>query len=459
MSNQSDPIVTYEFGTLYIEGDPHNKGDFALKETTFNNLWNFILANNANGTADAVMSVHTRGGRKYITTTRYVGTIQTKDGKVIEILPKIYKVTGKQEEDKEACRDVFLNMLKHLTNAKARSFQNATLNTKKGFPILEVYISNYIESIEQLMRSGGLKKNYTQIEENQVFLKGKLLVSKQITRNVANNAHFYIRYNKYQEDIPQNRIIVATLRKLLNYSHNTTNKARISTILSLLDGIPTSINIENDLRIASSGNRLFESYDLLMKWSSQFLLNKGFTTFAGDYVNQSLLFKAEKLFEDFVAYLFKKYAASYKVDAQNVRYYLVDRHNGKSIFKLKPDIVVESDSNNPYECYIIDTKWKQIDSTKPDNNYLLEMKDLYQLYAYGQKYKLGELKVRDVSAPPKLALIYPCSEKFTTELPTFIYDVNDDDTGLRLLAVPFNLAEPQTYQQQVIDIIRKLKEC
>ena len=452
------PIVTYEFGTLYIDGQPHKDGDTPLGEVAFNNLWDFILSNKADGDADVVMSVHTRGGKRYIKTGRYVGTIQTRDGQVIEVLPKIYKASDEQEEDPKVCRQVFLNMLRHFTDARAKSFQNASLSTKKGFPILEVYISNYVDAVEQLVL-GGLKKNYTLVEENQKFLKGKLDVAKQITKNVANKATFAIRYNKYIENIPQNRIVVSTLKKLLDISHSNTNKAHISALLTILADIPSSTNVEADLRMATTNNRLFASYDMLMKWSSQFLLNRGFTTFSGNCVNQSLLFQAERLFEDFIAYLFKKYAPSHNVDAQNTRYFLVDRHNGRQMFHLRPDLLVESNPDAPmHECIIIDTKWKALDSTRPDKNYLLDIKDMYQLYAYGQKYRLGESKERSIEVTPKLVLLYPYSEKFTKELPAFIYDDMDDGLGLKLTAIPFNLADPNTYQAQIENIIKLVKE-
>ena len=449
-------IVAYEFSTLFIEGQNHKEGDIPVGEIPFNNLWDFILSNKASDDTDVVMSVHTRGGRRYIKTGRYVGTIQTKDGQVIEVLPKIYKASGQQEKDKDTCRKVFLYMLRHFTDAKAKSFQNASLSTKKNFPILEVYISNYINGVEELVL-GGLKKNYSLVEENQTFLKGKLDISKQITKNVANKVQFCIKYNKFIEDIPQNRILVTTLRKLMNDSHSTTNKARISALLTLMVDIPSSTNIENDLRIASVSNRLFSSYELLFKWSSQFLLNRGFTTFAGSCVNQSLLFQAEKLFEDFIAYLFKKYAPSHNVEAQNRRYFLVDRHNGKGMFRIQPDLLIETEDSNPnYECIILDTKWKTLDSTKPDKNYLLDIKDMYQLYAYGQKYKSGETKDKGIDVHPKLVLLYPYSEHFTKELPLFTYDEVAGDVGLKLMVVPFNLSDPTTYEQQVKDIISKV---
>ena len=457
MSKNNKPWVTYEFGTLYIEGQAHKEGETALSKGTFENLWDFILSSKSSDDSDNVMSVHTRGGRKYIKTGRYVGTIQTKNGDVIEILPKIYKTSDKQETDEKVCRRVFLNMLRHFTDTRARSFQNASLSTESNFPILEVYISNYISAVEQLI-VGGLKKNYALVEENQNFLKGKLNIKKQITTNATNKAKFAITYSKYIEDIPQNRVVATTLRKLYNDSRSATNKARISALMNIMADVPSCMNIENDLKIASSNNRLFSSYEILIKWSSQFLLNKGFTTFSGDIVNQSLLFQAERLFEDFIAFLFRKYAPFYyNTESQNTRYFLVDRHNGKGMFKIRPDIVVEKDADNPdYDCIIIDTKWKALDSSKPDKNYLIDIKDMYQLYAYGQKYRHGHIKDGGLDIYPKLILIYPYSEKFTSNLPDFVYDEIKDNLGLKLMVVPFNLAEPATYKEQVLNIIRSV---
>lgn len=448
------PIVTYEFGTLYIEGQAHFEGDTPLKEVTFDNLWDFILSNEAGNDSDVVMSAHTRGGKRYIKTGRFVGTIQTRDGQVIEILPKIYKASGRQEEDQTVCRKVFLNMLQHFTDAKPKSFQQASLSTQKGFPILEAYVANYIQAVEHLIL-GRVRKDYSKIEGRESFLKGRLNVVRQIA--ATNKALFDISYNKFIEDIPQNRIVVTTLRKLLDVSHSTTNKTRISSLLTLLGEIPSSSHIAADLKASTTTNRLFSGYEMLMMWSSQFLLNKGFTTFSGEYVNLSLLFQAERLFEDFVAYLFKKYAPTYHVDAQNSRYFLVDRHNGKGMFRLRPDILVESGSGSPHhDCIIIDTKWKAIDGSKPDRYYLIDIKDMYQLYAYGQKYRLGISTEQGMDVVPKLVLLYPYSHSFTEKLPEFVYEDIRKKFGLRLMVVPFDLTASIPYEEQVHNIIHCL---
>ena len=58
MEIKGSPIITYEFGTLYIEGQAHKEGDTPLRESTFNNLWDFILSNKATDDTDVIMSVY-----------------------------------------------------------------------------------------------------------------------------------------------------------------------------------------------------------------------------------------------------------------------------------------------------------------------------------------------------------------------------------------------------------------
>lgn len=454
------PVVIHEFGILSNAKKPTvNLGEEAqLSEQSFENLWNFILENKGGDDADEVMSVHVKGGRLYIKTGRYMGTVQTKDGQVIEILPKIYKSGDRAEEDIALCRRVFLRMLSCFQQSQAKSFQEAALSTKENFPILEAYISHYLSEVERLLMVG-LKKNYFQVEENQKFLKGRLLINKQISKNCVDKTRFAVRYSKYIDDIPQNRIIVSTLYKLSKTSQSSVNVSRSYSLLSAFSDIPPSSNVESDLLFSLRSNRLFSNYENLLQWSSQFLLNKGFTTFSGNHVNQSLLFSAEKLFESFIAHLFKKYAKDYAVSSQHSKYFLVDKYgdteHGK--FRLRPDIVVESkDSKNfaDYDTIIIDTKWKNLDSSAPDKNYLIDIKDMYQLYAYGQKYHLGDSYFLDII--PKLVLVYPYTEKFQTELKSFVYEEVKAKYGLKLVVYPFNLADEENdgYKRQVGEIMR-----
>jgi hypothetical protein len=84
------------------------------------------------------------------------------------------------------------------------------------------------------------------------------------------------------------------------------------------------------------------------------------------------------------------------------------------------------------------------------------MKDMYQLYAYGQKYKLGQSEEIGDDVVPKLVLIYPYSEKFKKELPEFIYEDVKEKIGLKLMVVPFDLTDTANYKTQVHNIIHCL---
>ena len=136
--------IAHEFDILYREGNKTFEDGVSLPKKSFDNLWQYILES-SNNEVEQVMTVHTRGGRRFIKTGRYVGTIQTRDGHTIEILPKIYKASSGTLADVKLCRKVFLQMLRHFTDRRAKTFQNATLEAKEGFPILEAYISNYLK--------------------------------------------------------------------------------------------------------------------------------------------------------------------------------------------------------------------------------------------------------------------------------------------------------------------------
>jgi 5-methylcytosine-specific restriction enzyme subunit McrC len=447
--------IAHEFDILYREGNKTFEDGVSLPKKSFDNLWQYILES-SNNEVEQVMTVHTRGGRRFIKTGRYVGTIQTRDGHTIEILPKIYKASSGTLADVKLCRKVFLQMLRHFTDRRAKTFQNATLEAKEGFPILEAYISNYLKELETLLVVG-LRKNYSTKNENQKFLKGRLLVSKHIAKNSCDKTKFFISYNKYIHDIPQNRIIVSTLHTLSNISHSSSNRMRINELLTMLADVPQSTNIESDLIRSKGSNRLFAAYEQLIQWSEQFLRGRGFTTFSGNCVNQSLLFSAERLFEDFVAYLFKKYSRNCSVSAQHKKYFLVDKHRESGMFQLRPDIFVESDNNAlNYGCVIIDTKWKTLDSSRIDKQYFIDMKDIYQLYAYGQKYRNGYMKENNDDIVPQLVLLYPSTEKFSNKLDDFIYDDILHTTGLSLMVVPFDLSDPESYESQIVSIIKSL---
>ncbi len=458
--------TAFEYSSIYPEGGPYSKWDTILPKKSFDNLWNFILEN-SDSDMDSIMSIHSKFGRKYIKTSKYVGTIQTSDGLSIEILPKIYdhdELNKEPKYDEEESRAVFLKMLAALIHERAKSFQFADIESRKKFPILEYYISNYIFEVEKLL-SQGLKNNYTTIDENQRFLKGKLLVNKQIEKNAINKEKFFVRYSKYLLDIPQNRILKTTLNRLFSISNDLQNRNHLKKLQLIFEEIPFSENINLDLQQALSSNRTFAMYELLINWSAQILKGKGFTPFAGEHYNQALLFPAEKLFECYIAKLFKKYARDYITNAQHSKFYLIDRHRHEKhgIFKIRPDLFLDAKNTDKEalgietQDIIIDTKWKCLDEKNLRENYLIDVKDIYQLFAYGEKYGL---KLHKEKTKPILILLYPCTKNFKNPLPRFDYYAQEDNQGMFLFVLPFDLSEkePQFQIRKILTMVKDKKE-
>jgi 5-methylcytosine-specific restriction enzyme subunit McrC len=98
--------------------------------------------------------------------------------------------------------------------------------------------------------------------------------------------------------------------------------------------------------------------------------------------------------------------------------------NGINKFQLKPDFVLESSSNENKKVIIADTKWKVLDDEKTNNG--VNQGDMYQLYAYGTKYK-------DVE---NMYLIYPKNN----EVEETVYNYfNEDGRTLNLKIIFFDL--------------------
>jgi 5-methylcytosine-specific restriction enzyme subunit McrC len=81
------------------------------------------------------------------------------------------------------------------------------------------------------------------------------------------------------------------------------------------------------------------------------------------------------------------------------------------------------------QVHVLDTKWKLLEEQlcTTEHKYRINQADLYQLFAYGQKYQGGE---------GDMMLIYPKHPGFLAPLPPFHFD-----DRLRLWAVPFDLED------------------
>jgi 5-methylcytosine-specific restriction enzyme subunit McrC len=59
----------------------------------------------------------------------------------------------------------------------------------------------------------GIRSDYVRQEDNLAFLKGKMLVSEQIKHNSVRQDRFFVEYDSFEVNRPENRLIKSSLQK------------------------------------------------------------------------------------------------------------------------------------------------------------------------------------------------------------------------------------------------------
>ncbi|MBI5055631.1 MAG: hypothetical protein HZB61_03315 [Nitrospirae bacterium] len=186
----------------------------------------------------------------------YVGVIETKCGTVVEILPKIY--AGASEDDKNNTRKIFLNMLRCLRDSPFKKIDDAHLHTTKH-SLLEIFITLFLKDLEQLIQKG-IAKDYVSVEKNQPFLKGKLLFNQNIKYNFLHKERFYVSFDEFISNRPENRLIKSTLQLLAKKARSNNNQKRIREFIFTFDEVPESCDINADIS-KNKHNRLITHYE------------------------------------------------------------------------------------------------------------------------------------------------------------------------------------------------------
>lgn len=385
----------------------------------------------------------------------YVGTIQTKSGFCIEILPKTFN--GEKIQDSKKCeckfrfekerifeafsgfsnsittedsiqntassdnqsneyqanhnhichaKAILLNCLTTLKDTPFKHNHLANLHTLH-LPLLEIFVRMFLNECEKLIKAG-LKSDYLCIAQNRAFLKGKLEFKGHITQNLIHKERFFTSSDEYTQDIAPNRLIQSTLHILSRLNFSPSTQTKLDFMRFIFADISPSENVESDFIQCNNMNRAKE-YEVILLWCKVFLGQKAFSPYVGSDKAIAFLFPMEKLFESFVGFWLKKCANGFSVKTQESSRFLLqdekekDKKN-KDIFCLKPDIVMRGKDR----IIIVDTKWKIPDSSLDEKKYRISQSDLYQMWAYASKYRLESNDVRVV-------LIYPQCDR-TKEL-------------------------------------------
>ena len=364
----------------FTRNGPLRAGMISLPEHAFDQLEQFILSNRDESSSTQpleLMSLSARPGiGKVITAKNYVGVITTRDGTEIEILPKL---TLAGDNSDQAVRKVFLTMLRTVQEAPFKKFRTAHLNTSR-MRLLDLFVRIFLDEAHRLIQRG-LKSDYTVTQDNESCVRGKIIFSEHIRKNLLHRERIFIEYDVFSVDCPETRLVKATAVYLQRHTTDLQNCKDLRIVLSVMEQVPVSKNVEQDFQCCGQ-SRSMADYQRLLELCRVFLQGKSFTAFSGGETALALLFPMERVFESYVAAVLRQHLDSkqYRVHVQAKGKYLFELPQKQ--FALRPDLVIED--LNSGEQTVLDTKWKLL--SPQWHNYGISQADMYQMYAYQKEY-------------------------------------------------------------------------
>ncbi|HCM5962978.1 TPA: McrC family protein [Klebsiella quasipneumoniae subsp. similipneumoniae] len=365
-----------------------------------------------------------REGKRFLRLGNYVGYLQSPNGESIEILPK---TTLEAPAEVVPLRQLLRRMLSASLGIRPREANQAALQ-RSDQPLNEWIISEFLRHLADLVRKGLRFDYHLNEDEHSAFIRGQLNVTAQMRMPPGRGTRFHVRYAEFSPQRIENRLLRTALDWSLKMARQGQSWRQANSLSHQLEDIlPICGSATQLMRQWSDGKYLF-GYRAIKPWCQLILeqMNPDFQF--GSHQGISLLFPMEKLYEGWVGCgLAGALHHDYQLIEQTKSQYLLEHvpvgeKSSQRWFLLKPDFLITGG-----QTVVLDAKWKLLDSRADDSQrkYEISQPDLYQMFAYGQKYLRGK---------GNMMLIYPRHQCFATPLPVFRFDED-----LSLWCVPFDL--------------------
>ena len=256
---------------IVIEHEELKEKDFSQED--LGDLKNFALENQADEQDNYRPVLRLSNGK--LKAQNYVGIIETRKGTVLEILPKVdfAKDEDTEETKTKAC---FFDMLRDWRGFKSLAqFNQSHINAVRHFNMLEVFVHLFLNNLV-LLTQRGLARHYQPMEDNQPYLRGRILFPHHIRENVANRARFYVGYDEFNANRPANRLIHSTIHKLMGSVRQPRNQQLLHQLRISFSDIPQSAHLKSDwVQHRDRVDRSMQHYDEVMQWVGLFLFDQG----------------------------------------------------------------------------------------------------------------------------------------------------------------------------------------
>lgn len=373
-SMQKKLLQVFEFDKIRVDGE-------RFKESHFKQL---VLYNEKHG--DKFFTV----GHRSIRFSQYVGVIQAGN-LTIEILPK----ADRSSNEKEKWRRALVAMLRECGYLRLESLTNAYLRLRSA-SLVDLYFETFLNLVSELAHMG-LTKKYRFEKYNKPVLKGRLVISEHVRKNIVHRERFVTSQQVYNRNNIYNQILKKALSILQKISSSPDITARTKQMLLIfeeVDDVP--VNLDTFERVIF--NRKTVWYKDAVTLAKLIILQYAPDLKQGGEDVLAILFDMNKLFEKFVYVQLKKNELKFASNKLRVLGQSTRKFWGNKT--IRPDIVLEFHSGQGGVRLILDTKWKVLDSLLPSDE------DLKQMYVYNLHYNASNSlliypKVILESTPPK----------------------------------------------------------
>jgi len=449
-------ITIEEYKKIWIKGTSKNSSDKdkyeVIDKDKFDKLKEFIKANKLHEEPKFFEI-----SKDYVIPQNFIGSINIDDIS-IEIFPKIPLI----KDNKDKKRKRFLEILEYVETFNENIYENLEIGNE-NMPILEIFISNFIEEVKKIVKKG-LVYSYINKSENIYYFKGKLDLTNHIKYNFIEN-RFFMNFDEFSVSSIENCLIKLALEKIKNISSDMENKAKIYQLLVHFDDIQTSGMIPAHLFRKLLIDRKNGFYKKSLDLAKFFLLDESpYSVFYNDEREiTGLFFPMEIIYESYIANKLKEVIDNkFSIKIQDNSYKIFNKcevggkevKNNITFFKLKPDIVVEKEK----EVIILDTKWKELKSSKENEiiyNFGISKEDIYQMITYIHVYN-SKIKNEDNNKfCNKAYLLYPINNNEKLPLENDI--VFSGENGLKVRACFVDLSSEKNTMKSLKKILETIK--
>lgn len=266
-------------------------------------------------------------------------------------------------------------------------------------PLLLIH---FLLAVNKLIEKG-LKKGYVTREENlQSIIKGKVILSKQYSKNISNNRPDRIMccYQEYSTDIPENRLIkkallftkrsISMMPAMQHHKMFQEINHMLLASIAAFEGISSEIDISSVRTIQK--NKLYGDYGTTVKLAKQLLKRY-------DYSIDHISGEKNRVFPFWI-----DMSRLYEVYVYGL---LQKAYPGQIMFQVEGHYNTKVDFLKKDENLIMDTKYKP----HYDSSYSGIIDDIREISGYARDVRILErLGISHYDTVPDCLIIYPKME-------------------------------------------------